>query len=166
MLKLNNFSTSSSPVPASAGNNAGAPAGSHNSMKASGAWSLVGPTGGGALARGKARQEQAAECGGAGAGRGAVAQEQAAEAAAQERVARHAGTAGGRAPGGAGGAGQGGGGAGEPWRRRKVAGRSALSEWRSRVAEHRRKGDGAPEAVAEVEEAGGAGGGGRRRRWV
>ena len=82
MLKLNIFSTSSSPVPASAGNNARAPAGSHSSMKAGGAWTLVGPTGGGALAQGKARQEQAAECGGVGAGRGAAAQEQAAEAAA------------------------------------------------------------------------------------
>ena len=73
MWKLNIFSTSSSPVPASAGNNARAPAGSHSSMKAGGAWTHVGPTGGGALARGKARQEQTAECGGAGTGRGAVA---------------------------------------------------------------------------------------------
>jgi len=73
MLKLNIFSTSSSPVPASAGNNARAPAGSHSSMKAGGAWTHVGPTGGRALARGKARQEQTAECGGARTGRGAVA---------------------------------------------------------------------------------------------
>ena len=63
----------------SAGNSARAPAGPHSSAKAGGAWSFIGPTGGGAPARGKARQV----------GRGAAAQEQAAGAgeAAQKQVA-------------------------------------------------------------------------------